>query len=432
MDGLNLSTDMLLYLVLVMVVATIGGIWPALVAAVAASLVVNWFFTEPIHTFTISEGENLVALLTFVVVAGMVSALVSLVSRRSADAVRARGEAEALARIAGDLTGDDDAVAEMVTHVRTTFDRDAVSLLAPDGAGWSIEAAAGEHPPVTPEGGTSVWLTGGAQLVHTGPPLNAEDQRVLQVFAAQLAGAVERRQLRAEAAGAEALAEADQLRTAILRAVSHDLRSPLASIKASATSLLQEDVDWTPAARHEFLATIDEEADRLNALVGNLLDMSRLETGALAVGLRPIALEEVVALALASLSEPTDQVVVEVSEELPAVEADPVMLERVVANVVANALRYAPEDRSVRIEAGQVGARIDLRVIDRGPGVPPADRDRVFEPFQRLGDRASGTGVGLGLAVARGFTRPWGESWCWKTLRVGASPWSSRSRRSGR
>jgi two-component system sensor histidine kinase KdpD len=405
---LNLSTDMLIYLVLVVVVATVGGIWPALAAAVGASLVVNWFFTPPIHTFTIAEGENLVALLTFVVVAGLVSALVTQVSRRSADAVRARGEAEALARIAGDLTGDDEAVAEMVAHVRSTFDRDAVSLLVPDGSRWSIEAAAGEDPPATPQGGLSVLLAGGARLVHRGPPLNAEDQRVLQVFAAQLASALERRQLRAEAAGAEALAEADQLRTAILRAVSHDLRSPLASIKASATSLLQEDVDWTPEARREFLATIDEEADRLNTLVGNLLDMSRLETGALAVGLRPIALEEAVGQALASLSEPTDQVVVEVSERLPAVQADPVMLERVVANVVANALRYAPDDHPVRIEAGQVGERVDLRVIDQGPGVRPTDRERVFEPFQRLGDRAPGVGVGLGLAVARGFTAAMG------------------------
>ena len=198
------------------------------------------------------------------------------------------------------------------------------------------------------------------------------------------------------------------MRTAILRAVSHDLRTPLASIKASATSLLQEDVDWTPNARHEFLATIDEETDRLNELVGNLLDMSRLETGALSVGLRPVALEEMVALALASLSETTEQVVVDVSERLPAVIADPILLERVVANVVANALRYAPPDEPVRIEAGEAAGRVDLRIIDRGPGVAPADRDRIFEPFQRLGDRARGSGVGLGLAVARGFTAAMG------------------------
>ncbi len=224
------------------------------------------------------------------------------------------------------------------------------------------------------------------------------------MFAAQLASALERRRLKSEAGIAEALAEANQLRTAILRAVSHDLRTPIASIKASATSLLQHDVDWTPEAQQEFLTTIDEETDRLNNVVGNLLDMSRVETGVVEVTLRPVALEEVVALSLASLSEPTDQVEVQVSEELPPVLADPVLLERVVANLVSNALRYAPRGLPVRIEAGRVGHRIDLRVIDRGPGVRPADRERIFEPFQRLGDRASGSGVGLGLAVARGFT----------------------------
>ena len=395
---------MLLFLVLVVVVAIVGGFWPAIVAAVVASLAVNWFFTEPLYTFTIAEGENLVALVTFLVVAGVVSALVTQVSRRSADASRARAEAEALARVAGGLIGGDDAVAEMLTHLRSTFDRDAVSLLVPVEGGWAVEAVAGEDPPLVPDGHATVPVGDSAQLVHVGPPLNADDQRVLQVFAAQLAAALERRRLKSDAAEAEALAEADLLRTAILRAVSHDLRTPLASIKASATSLLQDDVDWTPAARHEFLATIEEEADRLNDLVGSLLDMSRLETGALSFALRPVALEETVALALASLSESTEHVVVDVSERLPAATADPVLLERVVANVVSNALRYAPPDEPVRIQAGEAGGRLDLRIIDRGPGVPPADRERIFEPFQRLGDRARGSGVGLGLAVARGFT----------------------------
>ena len=404
---LNLPTDMLLFLVLVVVVAMVGGLWPALVAAVVASLSVNWFFTVPIHTFTIAEGENLIALVTFLVVATLVSALVTQVSRRSADALRARTEAEALARVAGGLVGDDDAVAEMVDHLRTTFDRDTVTLLVPDRAtpsGWRVEVSSGSPTLTTPMGHPTLPLVDGAVLVHAGPVLNAEDQLVLNVFAAQLGSALERRRLKAEAGAAEALAEADQLRTAILRAVSHDLRTPIASIKASATSLLQGDVDWSPEDRQEFLSTIDEESDRLNNLVGNLLDMSRVETGVLEVTLRPVPLEEVVALSLASLSEPTDQVEVQVSEELPPVLADPVLLERVVANLVSNALRYAPADLPVRIEAGQVGDRIDLRVIDRGPGVAPADRERIFEPFQRLGDRATGSGVGLGLAVARGFT----------------------------
>ncbi len=401
----NLTTDMLLFLVLVIVVALIGGLWPAVVAAVAASLVVNWFFTQPVHTFTIAEGQNLVALVTFLLVAGIVATLVNKLSTRSADSAHARAEAEALARVAGGLVGDDDAVDEMVTHLRTTFELDAVSLLTPvpDG-GWKVEAFAGSPAPSTPTGHRNVALVGGAVVVYEGPALTLDDERVLRVFAAQLSSALERRRLRGEAADAAALAEADELRTAILRAVSHDLRTPLASIKASATSLLQDDVEWTPEARQVFLATIDEEADRLNILVGNLLDMSRLESGVLEVDLRPVALEEVVAQALASLSQLSTPIEIHVSEQLPRVLADPGLLERVVANVVSNALRYSPDDRPLRIEAGQVADRVHLRIIDQGSGVRPDDRERIFEPFQRLGDRGTSTGVGLGLAVARGFT----------------------------
>jgi two-component system sensor histidine kinase KdpD len=230
---------------------------------------------------------------------------------------------------------------------------------------------------------------------------------VLQAFVAQLDAALEHRRLSEQAAGADALAEADLLRTAILRAVSHDLRTPLASIKAAATSLLQRDVEWTGADRQDFLRTIDEEADRLNTLVGNLLDMSRLEAGAVRAQVRPVALEDIVPVALSGLPG-RDRVEVTVPETLPQVLADPTLLERAVANLAANALRHSPVGRTVRIEAGAFGARIDLRVIDSGSGVAPSDRERVFEPFQRLGDHDTDTGVGLGLAVARGFVRSMG------------------------
>jgi len=401
---LNLPAEMLLYLLLVSAVAATGGLWPALVAAVASSLAVNYFFTPPIHTFTINEFQNVVAVAVFVAVAALVSALVSQTSRRTADAERARAEAEALARVAGGLVGEADPLDGLVAHLRSTFDLDAVAVLVPDGgSGWLVEAAAGAPVPGSPEGQEALGLVGDAQLVLAGSGLRADDRRVLLAFVAQLNRALEHRELQTEAADAAALAEADHLRTAILRAVSHDLRTPLASIKASVTSLLSDDVAWTLDDREEFLTTIDEETDRLNLLVGNLLDMSRLESGAVQVLLRPVGLEEVVPQALASISGATDRVKVELSETLPRVMADPALLERAVANVTANALRHSPPDHHVRVEAGAVEDRVDLRVIDRGPGVDPAERDKVFEPFQRLGDRSTDTGVGLGLAVSRGF-----------------------------
>jgi two-component system sensor histidine kinase KdpD len=172
------------------------------------------------------------------------------------------------------------------------------------------------------------------------------------------------------------------------------------------TSLLQGDVEWTEEATLEFLRTIDEESDRLDDLVGNLLDMSRLQSGALRFQARPVGYEEVVPAALASLSGPTDTVDIALDETLPRVQADPALLERAVANLAANAIAASGPDRRVRVEAGAVAGRVDLRVVDRGPGIPVADRERIFEPFQRVGD--GGGGVGLGLAVAKGFVEAMG------------------------
>jgi len=193
---------------------------------------------------------------------------------------------------------------------------------------------------------------------------------------------------------------------ALLRAVSHDFRTPLSSIKACVTSLLQHDITWSPEAEHEFLTTIDEESDRLDDLVSNLLDMSRLQSGALRFQSRPVGYEEVVPAALASLSGPTASVVVDLDETLPRVTADPALLERAVANLAANAVHASGPDHPVRIEAGTVADRVDLRIVDRGPGIPVGDRERLFEPFQRTGD--SSDGVGLGLAVAKGFVEAMG------------------------
>lgn len=403
---LDLPADMLVYLLLVVVVATVGGAIPAVLCAVTGSLALNWFFTPPLYTFTIAKGENAFALVVFVAVAIIISALVSTAARRHADATRATAEAEALVRVTGGLGHDEDPLGGILDRLRSTFSLDAVALLVRDEAdgGWWVAASAGRPVPTTPtDDGSTLTLADGARLVLVGRRLQADDLRVLNAFAAHLHTVLERQALEAEAAEAGALAQTDQLRTALLRAVSHDLRTPLASIKASATSLLQQDVDWSPEAVHEFLVTIDEEADRLNALVGNLLDMSRLETGALDLIVRPVGLEEVVAGALASLGTAVADVSVEVPETLPRASADPALLERAVANVIGNAVQASPADQPVRVIAGTVGECVDLRVIDRGPGVAPDLREVMFLPFQRLGDQPNGSGVGLGLAVAHGF-----------------------------
>jgi two-component system sensor histidine kinase KdpD len=271
---------------------------------------------------------------------------------------------------------------------------------------WQVEAASGADAPATPDEADEVRrLAGDLVLALRGDGLAAEDLRVLNAFVAQLAAAIDRRRVGAQAAQAAALAEANELRKALLQAVSHDLRTPLAGIKASASSLRQPDIEWSDADRDEFLSTIEDETDRLTTLVGNLLDMSRIQAGAVAPATRRVGLEEVVPAALAGLGPRASNVRVDVPESLPPVVADPTLLERVVANLVENAVAHSPEGAPVRVEAGEVGGQVLIRVVDRGAGIPRDQRERVFHPFQRMDDSPShGAGVGLGLAVAHGFT----------------------------
>jgi two-component system sensor histidine kinase KdpD len=413
-DTLTLPSDLLMFLLVVVVVAALGGFVPAFVCAVTGFLFANWFFTPPFYEFTISEGENLVALVIFLVVGGVVSLLVATASRRSVEAAQARAEAETLAALSGTLAASDDPLPQLVGQLRAAFEADGVAVLGrassdePDGGPWQVLAGAGDDVPRHPEDSDIVVPLHGAELlVLRGKQLGVDDQEVLRAFAGQVALAVQQRELKADADRAVGLAEANELRTALLAAVSHDLRTPLSSIKASVSSLLQRDVDFTPGATRELLETIDEGADRLNHLIGNLLDMSRLQTGALQLVMRDVGLDEVVPPALAGLTH-AERVSVDVPETLPRVRADAALLERAIANVVENAIAWSPPDASVRVEACAAQDRVDLHVVDRGPGIPPPQREDVFRPFQRLGDRSNGSGVGLGLAVARGFVEAMG------------------------
>jgi two-component system, OmpR family, sensor histidine kinase KdpD len=303
----------------------------------------------------------------------------------------------------------------MLGQLRATFGFRAASLLRRDDQGeWAVVAASGPSAPTRPDDGDTTRDVGdGVMLTLAGGALSGEDERVLSSFAAQVAAAAERERLQGQAGRAADLAAANTLRASLLQAVSHDLRTPLASIKASISSLLQRDITWSPATIDEFHMTIDQETDRLSNIVGNLLDMSRLQAGALNVTLQPTGVEEVVLAAVASLGPDARDVVVDAPEMLRDALADPDLLERALANVLANARRYAPPATPVRVSAGEVlvagRCRVDIRVIDAGPGIPPADRDLVFQPFQRLVDnQVDGTGVGLGLAIARGFVEAMG------------------------
>src|SRR5262249_28300704 len=308
------------------------------------------------------------------------------------------------ARLGAQLMAEEDPLPLLIGTLRTTFGLQAIAVLRHSGDGWTVETSTGTPVPQSPEDADlSIAIDSEMQLVVIGRDLAAEDLALLQAFTGQLALALERRQLRAEAAVAAGLAEANDLGAAASPAASHHPRTPAAASKAAATSLLQQDVEWTPQATHELLATIDEETDRLNTLVGNLLDMSRLQSGALQLVMRDVGLEEVVPAAIKGLADRAQRVEVSVDETLPRVHADAALLERAVANIVDNALNWSPPEHPVRVDACVVGDHVDLRVVDRGPGIPPYQRDRMFQPFQRLGDQSNDGGAGLGLAVARGF-----------------------------
>jgi two-component system sensor histidine kinase KdpD len=284
-----------------------------------------------------------------------------------------------------------------------TLSRQSVTLLRPEDEHWLVEASAGDPVASSPADGEAYVLPDHQALVMTGDPLPVEQHRLVSALLSYLEAVVAIHHLQSQASVAEELSQSNDLRTALLAAVSHDLRTPLSSIKALATGLLEPDVKWSVEDTREFLVTIDAETDRLNKLVDNLLDMSRLQTGALHLSVRPVGLDEIVPAALASLSRQSHPVTVDVSETLPRVLVDPALLERAVANVIDNAVRHSPDSCRVRVHAGDVAGRVDLRVVDRGSGIPLAERQRLFQPFQRLGDTDSDAGVGLGLAVSRGF-----------------------------
>ena len=405
---LSFGSDLLLFLVVVVICSLVGGFWPALAAAVAASLLLNFYFAEPLHTLTISQPENVLALVVFVLIAVLVSRVVDQAARRTEEAARSNAEAETLATLAGSLLRGEQALPALLQRVSETFAVSSVALLRRQALGsWQVLAAIGEPVGRPEEADAEAPIGEDLMLVLRGRPLAAADQRMLAAFATEVAVAYRQRQLAETAAAARELAETDRVRTALLNAVSHDLRTPIASAKAAVSSLRSDEVAWTDEDRRQLLASADQALDRLTALITNLLDLSRLQAGALTADPQPVGMDDLVNRALGTLAD-SSAVDVTVPPELPEVLADAGLAERVIANVLENALRYSPPGARVRVvaeEAEEQDGTVELRVIDRGPGIAPAARAAVFEPFQRRDDRAvsTGAGVGLGLAIARGF-----------------------------
>lgn len=439
----NFAIIMLLQLAIAVAVAAIGGFWPAVVAAVLGTTLLNYFSADPVGSLSIADPSTLFTLLVFLAVACSVALAVGLATRRAQEAARSGAEATALSELSLRILSSDGSLETFLEKVRSRLGVEAVTLMAGTSPGfpgsqrsagpgrgpglgaaeWTVLASAGTSPPVTHAAAdhTAVVDSRYTLLINGGPPagqhFSGQHQRMLAAFGAFLVAILERRQLVASMQDNQRLSEGNKMRTSILRAVSHDLRTPLAGIKLAVSSLRQEDVRFSPEDERELLATIEDSADRLDHLIGNLLDMSRITADSVNPLLRGLGWAEVLPDALRGL--PVGRIRVEVPPNLPRVEADAGMLERVVANLAENALKYAPEaDVVLTARAGEgiaLGGRpaSEFRVVDQGSGVAPAAVLEMFRPFQRLNDsqRTDGgqnVGIGLGLAVANGFTEAMG------------------------
>jgi len=406
----SITSDVLSYQLLVVIVALIGGLRPALFAAVLSGITLDFLFVAPLFTVTVAHPLHAIALALYVIIAILVSLIVDQAARRARSAQRATAEAELLASIAGNVLRGDSAALAIVSRTREAFALSGVRLVAPDG-----EAIATDGEPLRDGRATTIPVGRGgdgeprALLELHGGPLDTPSRRLLDVIVAQLSAAIEHTDLSATAKEAEALAETDQVRSALLSALSHDLRRPLAAAVA-AIGGLRGAHRLSASDRDELLATADESLAALSTLITDLLDVTRVEAGVLAVSATRVDASAGILAALDELSLGPSAVELALDPALPPLQADPVLLQRVLVNLLTNAFRHSPADQRVIVSTSRLGERAELRIIDRGAGVPPERHGSIFQPFQRYGDTDNTTGLGLGLALSKGFTEGMGGS----------------------
>lgn len=390
-----LTTDVLAYELLAVVVALVGGAFSSLIAALASGFALDYFFTKPFYTVTVNEPLHLVALLLYLLTAALVSVVVDRAARKTRVARRAAAESGLLQSVAGLVLRGEDAVESLLSRATEAFGLSGARLMT-DGkvvANW---------------GTTSDQVTEHRIDDHTvvefhGPEPDASERRLMSVIAAQLGTALEQHQLEETAKAVEPLAATDRVRTALLSAVGHDLRRPLAAATAAVSGLRSEWSKLSDQDRADLLETADEALSQLANLVTDLLDVSRLQSGVLGVSVMPVDPAEVIMPALDELSLGPADVEIDLGSDVPEMVADPALLQRVVVNLLSNALRYEPAGSRVRLAESSFANQVEIRVIDHGPGIPEDRRDDVMVPFQRLGDTDSSVGLGLGLALSKGF-----------------------------
>ncbi|MCB1257719.1 MAG: DUF4118 domain-containing protein [Microthrixaceae bacterium] len=408
---LRVDAALLITLAMTMAVAALGGFAPGVTASVLGAAAVNWGFVPPYGTLDVHDPADAVSVSVFVLVGVVVATLVGRVARGSAEAVRARNDAEALSCMATLVATEVDPLPSLLEAACDALEMNAAALFerCPDGR-WKKMTTAGMSPPSDIADGFAHPVDSSAVrvLVLHGRALNSNDAGLLDGIANQITVALDALALRREAAEAEIVSRADQLRTSILQAVSHDLRSPLTAIKASVTTMLSDEVTLEVGDTIKLLATIDCEVDRLNRVVGNLLDMSRLQAGVLPLDVEPIPISELINSAAESIGMQACSWQMVIDPAAATALVDGALMERAIANVMANAARVQPLGQPIQVTVlsdAEAGV-IRVVILDSGPGIPADRREQSLMPFQRLGDsRSHHGGVGLGLAIADGLTR---------------------------
>jgi two-component system, OmpR family, sensor histidine kinase KdpD len=423
-DELDTTLIALLYLIPLGMITAFLGLGPGITSALIAFLTLNYFFIEPYYTFTVHHPTDVVILIVFLIVAVVISQLFGRAQAGVATATAREREATQLYELSIALAGlhNDHTIAEILAkHIQATSQGEAVELKIMGTQPFSFHLPETDLPTRMPELIVPIQAARGVlgeiRLWRVAPAISSGESRLLQTFASQGALALERAWLAQAESRAQILEESDRLKSAILSSVSHELRTPLSTIKAAASSLRGQEVSWDSPARAELVAAIDDEADHLNILVGNLLDMSRIESGALKPKREWNILSEIVGSVLARMKHLAGehQIEVNVPESLPLVFVDYVQMEQVFTNLISNSLKYAPPNTVIYIRARVEDEVIHVQVSNQGPQVPPEHLERIFDKFYRIiaADRVNGTG--LGLSICKGIIeahsgRIWAEN----------------------
>jgi two-component system sensor histidine kinase KdpD len=426
-EVINPSIVALLYLVPVSLSTVLCGLGPGITAAFFAFLSFNYFFIQPYYTLRVHQTQDLLALLVFLAVAVGISQMVGQTRKSLAEAKAREREAIRLYELSTVLAGlheDDDIVEALARQTRETFGplRVEVVLEGRDGnspviysssrgQGFSQGKADRLIPLETVRG-----LLGEIRLWLERNPLTPGEERLLRTFASQAVLALERARLGQAEARARLLEESDKMKSSLLSSVSHELRTPLATIKASVTSLQDETVPWESEARRELLDAVEEETDHLNQLVGNLLNMSRIEAGALQLQRSWNSLQEIVSGVVKRLHPQDHRIEADFPEELALVPVDYVLMEQVFANLLSNSIKYSPPGTTIWVRSRSADEdTLLVEVTNAGPPVPAEHLDRIFDKFHRVTAQDRITGTGLGLSICKGIVeahggRIWAEN----------------------